>query len=154
GAAGGVMAKELSTAGVSAVVLEQRPYLHERDFKHDEVGTINRNALTNDPQRQPNPFPKLESEKAEPRPGLQYGRMGGGGTAPFRANLWRFHEIDFMEPSHWGAISGTGFEDWPITYADMEPYYTKAEDDLGVSGLAGASPFDPPRSKPYPLPPL
>ena len=51
-------------------------------------------------------------------------------------------------------IAGTGFADWPITYADLEPYYTKVEWEVGVSGLAGASPFDPPRTKPYPMPPL
>ena len=65
----------------------------------------------------------------------------------FTANFWRFHEIDFIEASKKGTIAGTGFADWPITYADLEPYYTKAEWDLGVSGLAGASPFDPPRSQ-------
>ena len=65
-----------------------------------------------------------------------------------------FHEIDFIERSVLGAIPGTGFVDWPITYADLEPYYTKVEWEVGVSGLAGASPFDPPRSKPYPMPPL
>src|SRR5262249_17050640 len=53
-----------------------------------------------------------------------------------------------------GPIAGPGFADWPITYADLEPYYTKVEWDIGVSGLAGAHPFDPPRSKPYPMPPL
>ena len=53
-----------------------------------------------------------------------------------------------------GAIPGTGFADWPITYAELEPYYTKVEWEIGVSGLAGASPFDPPRTKPYPMPPL
>ena len=37
-------------------------------------------------------------------------------------------------------IPGTGFADWPITYADLEPYYTKVEWEIGVSGLAGASP--------------
>jgi len=46
------------------------------------------------------------------------------------------------------------FADWPLTYADLEPYYTKVEWEVGVSGLAGASPFDPYRSKPYPLPPM
>src|SRR5256884_3856689 len=44
--------------------------------------------------------------------------------------------------------------DWPITYQELEPYYTKVEWEIGVSGLAGASPFDPPRTRPYPLPPL
>ena len=154
GAAGGVMAKELSTAGFRVVVLEQGPYLKERDFKHDEFGTVIRNALTNDPKRQPNTFRKTAADNAQVRPAVTYGRMVGGGTAHFTANYWRFHEIDFVERSRWGAIAGTGFEDWPIRYADMEPYYTKAEEELGVSGLAGASPFDPPRSKPYPLPPL
>lgn len=37
GAAGGVMAKELSTAGLRVVVLEQGPYLREADFQHDEI---------------------------------------------------------------------------------------------------------------------
>src|SRR5262249_17404072 len=75
-------------------------------------------------------------------------------TVHFTANYWRLHENDFIERSKWGPIAGTGFSDWPITYADLEPYYTKAEWDLGISGLARASPFDPPRSKPYPLPPM
>jgi choline dehydrogenase-like flavoprotein len=72
----------------------------------------------------------------------------------FTANLWRFHEIDFIERSKVGAVPGAKLADWPITYADLEPYYTKVEWDMGVSGLADASPFDPPRSKPYPMPPL
>ena len=53
-----------------------------------------------------------------------------------------------------GAIAGTGFADWPITYHELEPYYTKVDWEVGVSGLASSSPFDPPRSKPYPMPPL
>jgi choline dehydrogenase-like flavoprotein len=80
--------------------------------------------------------------------------MVGGRTVHFTVNYWRFHEVDFVQRSRWGSISGTGFEDWPIRYADLESYYTKAEEDLGVSGLAGANPFDSWRSKPYPLPPL
>ena len=49
-----------------------------------------------------------------------------------------------------GAVARPTLVDWPINYADLEPYYTKVEWEVGVSGLAGASPFDPPRSKPYP----
>ena len=55
----------------------------------------------------------------------------------FTANYWRFHEIDFNERSALGPISGTGFADWPITYDELEPYYTKVEWEIGVSGLAG-----------------
>ena len=152
GAAGGIIAKELSTAGFRVVVLEQGPYMKEEDFEHDELKYMQLRAISNDYKRQPNTFRKTEKEKAKLQPAIIYGRQVGGGTVHFTANFWRFHEIDFVERSKWGPIAGTGFADWPITYAELEPYYTKAEWDLGVSGVAG--PFDPPRSKPYPLPPL
>ena len=48
GAAGGVVAKELATAGFRVVVLEQGPWLRERDFQHDELWSSQRHALTND----------------------------------------------------------------------------------------------------------
>jgi choline dehydrogenase-like flavoprotein len=163
GAAGAVVAKELSTAGFQVVVLEQGPYFKNADFRrHDELKIsvnwdkppIGQEVLTNNHDLQPNTFRKTEKEKAVLARTVQYGKGVGGGTVHFTANYWRFHEIDFRERSHWGPITGTGFSDWPISYADLEPFYTKAEWEIGVSGLAGANPFDPPRSKPYPLPPL
>ncbi|HZR31466.1 MAG TPA: GMC family oxidoreductase [Terriglobales bacterium] len=162
GAAGGVVAKELSVAGFQVVVLEQGPYFRRKDFQHDELKTrnnwqqpyIGQEVLTNNHERQPNTFRKTAKDKAVIAPTVEYGQGVGGGTVHFTANYWRFHEIDFMERSRWGPIAGTGFSDWPITYAELEPYYSKAEWDIGVSGLAGANPFDAPRSKPYPLPPL
>jgi len=154
GSAGGVLAKELSTAGFHVVVLEQGPYLREDDFKHNEFQTIFQNALTNDWKRQPNTFRSSEDEKAKVQPSILYGRVVGGGSVHFTANYWRFHEIDFIERSRRGDISGAALADWPITYADLEPYYTRVEWEIGVSGQAGVSPFDPPRSKPYPMPPL
>jgi len=154
GAAGGIMAKELSTAGFSVVVLEQGPYLRERDFHHDEFGVTFQSALTNDPKRQPSTARKTEAEKAHGDQAVIYGRQVGGGSVHFTGNYWRFHESDFKERSLWGAVPGASLADWPITYSDLEPYYTKAEYEIGVSGLAGSNPFDPPRSKPYPLPPM
>jgi choline dehydrogenase-like flavoprotein len=154
GAAGGILAKELSTNGFRVVVLEQGPYLTEADFSHNEVEVIAQDKLTNHPKLQPNTFRKTPDEKAKPQRALVYGRCVGGTSVHFTANFWRFHEIDFIERSKIGPIPGTTFADWPITYADLEPYYTKVEWEIGVSGLAGASPFDPPRSKPYPMPPL
>jgi choline dehydrogenase-like flavoprotein len=85
-------------------------------------------------------------------PPLFYARGVGGSSVHFTANFWRFHEIDFIERSRLGPIAGTGLADWPITYADLEPYYTKVDWEIGVSGAPG--PFDPPRSRPYPVPPL
>src|SRR5215472_16804795 len=154
GAAGGVLAKELSTNGFRVVVLEQGPYLTEADFTHNEVEVQQHHQLTNHPELQPTTFRKTPQEKAKRQEALVYGRMVGGSSVHFTANYWRFHEIDFIERSKVGQVPGAALADWPITYADLEPYYTKAESELGVSGLAGASPFDPPRSKPYPMPPL
>jgi len=154
GAAGGIMAKELSTNGFRVVVLEQGPYLTESDFVHDEVRVIGEDLLTNKPRLQPTSFRKTPNEKAKPQRALVYGRLVGGTSVHFTANFWRFHEIDFVERSKIGPVPGADLRDWPITYADLEPYYTKVEWEIGVSGLAGASPFDPPRSKPYPMPPL
>ncbi|HXM96045.1 MAG TPA: NAD(P)-binding protein [Candidatus Dormibacteraeota bacterium] len=154
GAAGGVFAKELSTNGFRVVVLEQGPYLKESDFVHDEVKVLQENLFTNHPELQPSTFRKTPEEKAKSQRVVTYGRCVGGRSVHFTANYWRFHEIDFVERSKVGAIPGTGFTDWPITYADLEPYYTKVEWEIGVSGLAGSSPFDPPRLKPYPMPPL
>ena len=48
GAAGGVVARELSRAGLRVVVLEQGPYLTEADFTHDELAVTQGSALTND----------------------------------------------------------------------------------------------------------
>ncbi len=152
GAAGGILAKELSTAGFRIVVLEQGPFLRESDFKHDEYGHQQQRAVFNDYRRQPTTFRTTEKEEAKIQPAIIYGRLVGGGSVVYAANYWRFREIDFIERSKWGPIAGTGFADWPITYAELEPYYTKAEQELGISGAPG--PFDAPRSKPYPLPPL
>jgi choline dehydrogenase-like flavoprotein len=154
GAAGGVLAKELSANGFRVVVLEQGPYLTEADFTHNEIEVVNQNKLTNHPELQPTTFRKTPQDQAKPHRAFVYGRMVGGSSVHFTANYWRFHEIDFIERSKVGAIPGTGFSDWPIIYSDLEPYYTKVEWEIGVSGLAGASPFDPLRSKPYPMPPL
>jgi choline dehydrogenase-like flavoprotein len=154
GAAGGVMAKELSTAGFRVVVLEQGPYLTEKDYRHDEIRYTYQAGLTNDTKVQPITYRKNESEPAKLAKAIMYGRQVGGGSVHFTANYWRFHESDFEERTQFGDVPGSGLADWPIKYADLEPYYTKAEYDLGISGLGGANPFEGPRSKPYPLPPM
>lgn len=157
GAAGGVMARELSQAGFSVVVLEQGPRFGPGDFEHDELKYSFLSGITNSPEISPQTFRDDPSRIAErPRRGnsVVYARMVGGSSNHFTANYWRFHEIDFHERSVLGSIAGTGFADWPITYRELEPYYTKVEWEVGVSGLAYASPFDPPRTKAYPMPPL
>ncbi|HEV8123569.1 MAG TPA: GMC family oxidoreductase [Gemmatimonadales bacterium] len=154
GAAGGVMARELAQAGFQVLVLEQGPRLGTADFQHDEYAVSYLSALTNNYKQQPTTLRRTATQKASIAPAVGYGRCVGGGTVHFTGNYWRFHEIDFVERSRKGAVPGADLDDWPISYADLEPYYTRVEWEIGVSGLAGSSPFDPPRSKPYPLPPL
>ena len=157
GAAGGVIARELSQAGLTVLVFEQSPRLSPADFEHDELKYWFLSGITSGPTLSPQTFRKVPSDTAKlprgPNP-LMYARLVGGSSNHYTANFWRFHEIDFHERSVYGAIAGTAFADWPISYRELEPYYTKVEWEVGVSGLANASPFDPPRSKPYPMPPM
>jgi choline dehydrogenase-like flavoprotein len=152
GAAGGVLAKELSSNGFKVVVLEQGPFLTEKDFGHDEYRNFQLGELVNHGQKQS--FRKTEQDEAKPAYALMYGRLVGGGSVHFTANFWRFHEIDFNEVSKKGSLPGTGMADWPITYNDLEPYYTKVDWEIGASGADGANPFEPHHSKPYPVPPM
>lgn len=152
GAAGGIIAKELATAGYSVVVLEQGPRLTEAQFDHDEFGTFMQSRNANNPATQPHTFRATPQTRAQKAWALIYGRLVGGSNAHFTGNFWQLRPIDFNEASVHGAVPGTGQVDWPITYDELEPYYTKAEWELGVSGEPG--PFDPARSRPYPMPPL
>jgi choline dehydrogenase-like flavoprotein len=152
GAAGGILAKELSSRGFSVVVLEQGPHLGPAEFQHDEFKHFFQAAYTNRIETQPQTFKGGPDGEPRLQMAVLYHRLVGGGSMCFTANYRRFWPLDFKERSRIGPIAGTGFADWPIGYDDLEPYYTKAEWELGVSGEPG--PFDPPRSRPYPQPPL
>jgi choline dehydrogenase-like flavoprotein len=159
GAGGAVMAKELAVAGFSVVVLEQGPwgdYGHEQDFNKDELN--NRypdptDALMSDPNKQRNTFRRNASEKATPGRHT-YGCVVGGGTVTYGGSSWRHLPWEFNEASQFGTIEGTGVADWPVSYEELEPYYTKAEWEIGISGERVNTPLMAPMSKPYPVPPL
>jgi len=158
GASGGILARELSTAGFDVVVLEQGPYRTAKDFSHDEIDVMLRNDMMEHPSwKDPQTFRATATEIAEVTrdgvtPPALYARGVGGSSVHFTANYWRFRPVDFNERSLLGPISGTGFADWPISYEELEPYYTRVDWEIGVSGAPG--PFDAPRSRPYPVPPL
>jgi len=65
----------------------------------------------------------------------------------------RFEEFDFRMGSLLGDVPGASFVDWPLDYAELEPFYAATERLIGVAGEAGANPFAAPRSGPYPMPP-
>jgi choline dehydrogenase-like flavoprotein len=160
GAAGGIMAKQLSTAGFSVVVLEQGGWgKYGRDHEYNKDEWINRNLpledrLLSDPSRQRNTFRRNDKEKAAPGT-HSYGCVVGGGTVTYGGSSWRHLPYEFKEASYDQTIpSGTGMADWPITYEELEPYYTQAEWEMGISGLRVNSPFVAPMSKEYPVPPV
>lgn len=156
GAAGGVIARELSRAGHSVVVLEQGPRLAPHEFRHDEWAYIFDDELDWGPrQGHPQTFRKTENDVARIVDGwgpAAYARVVGGSHSHFSGNYWRLRPVDFTERSLLGPISGSTFSDWPISYEELEPYYTLVDWEVGVSGAPGS--FEPPRSKGYPLPPM
>lgn len=155
GAAGGIIAKELSTAGFDVVVFEQGPYRKTEDFGHDELEVIvQENLMGGGSGKNRQTFRQFEDEVAVEPASIPawYAQTVGGASVHFTANFWRFRELDFKERSLLGPISGTTFADWPISYEELEPYYTKVDWEIGVSGAPG--PFDSFRSKPFPMPPM
>jgi choline dehydrogenase-like flavoprotein len=155
GSAGGIIAKELSTNGFSVVVLEQGPYRAAADFRHDELAVAYLEELSgggNSTNQQT--FRDDESKTAEVLDAAPayYAQTVGGSSVHFTGNFWRLREIDFNERSALGPISGTGFADWPISYADVEPYYARVDWEIGISGAPG--PDDSFRSRPFPMPPF
>ena len=99
-------------------------------------------------------------------PMRQYGTFNpgqglGGAGIHWTAQLWRFYPQDFRLRSsiieRYGEEKlpeGNTIQDWPVSYDELEPYYTQFEWDIGASGDADANPLGPPRSRPYPNPPL
>ncbi len=90
----------------------------------------------------------LDTAGGEFAPGVHY--WVGGNTKVFGAALPRLRLDDFGAIQHAGGVSPA----WPIAYDDLEPYYARAERLYAAHGVAGADPTDPPRSEPFPFPPM
>jgi len=159
GAGGGVVAKELATAGLRVVLFDRGQYFAASDFGHDELADSqepwNRKGLRFGPGpkevRTYRPDPDKPARIVTPRD-WEFSALAacvGGGTLSYQALAWRFHPGTFRLRSLCGAIPKSTVEDYPLTYEELEPYYTKAEYELGVCG----EPYGPPRSKPFPMPP-
>ena len=108
GAAGGIIAKELATAGLSVVVLEQGPRLTEKQFDHDEFATFMQGRWSNHPSTQPQSFRTSASANAETALAAIYGRLVGGSNAHFTGNFWRMRPLDFNEASVLGGATRHG----------------------------------------------
>lgn len=78
----------------------------------------------------------------------------GGGTRLWQGMAWRFLPEDFRMRTTYGNPDGASLVDWPVDYDEMEPFYTRAEHELGVAGTEGGLTSRTPRSSGYPMPPM
>jgi choline dehydrogenase-like flavoprotein len=162
GAGGGVVACQLAEAGLSVVLFERGRWHSASDERKDDLVNQRSFALGvgygPDEKKNPRVFVDLDGREhiVYPNDHRYSPNAGcvGGGTACYGAQAWRFMPQDFQMRSTYGAIEGSTLEDWPLTYDDVEPYYEKAEHEIGVSGDVGPNIFQGPRRKPLPMPPM
>ena len=161
GAGGGVVARQLAAAGLSVVLLERGKWYSAADCRKDDLRNQRTTVLGNafGPDEERNPRVLVDERGARtvyPSDGAYSNNAAcvGGGTFSYGAQAWRYMEKDFRMRSTYGAVAGSTLEDWPIAYNDLEPYYERAEWEIGVSGDDTPNIFKAPRRKPLPMPPL
>lgn len=141
GAGGGTMARALAPTGKRILILEKGGFVpREMDNFDPHVNWVEKRYTPNDTwYHQEKPF----------RPSHPHYYVGGN-TKFYGSALFRLRAKDFEEVEHYDGISPA----WPISYADLEPYYAIGEKWYYVHGKDGADPTEPERSSPYPYPPL
>ena len=141
GVGGGCIAHVLAPTGARIVILERGRRMPREDRNWDPEAVYADAAYKSDERW-------TDGSGRSFRPGQFY--YVGGHTKVFGATMFRFRREDFCAMEHAGGLSPA----WPIEYDTLEPYYARAERLFGVHGEAGADPTEPPRSGPYPHPPL
>jgi choline dehydrogenase-like flavoprotein len=162
GAGGGIVAKELATAGLSVVVFERGKWYTAHDCRKDDLRNQRTTLLGNafGPDDDGNPRVLIDGKgnarQMLPSEGGYQNNAAcvGGGTLSYGAQAWRYMPQDFRMRSTYGAPEGSSLEDWPISYDELEPFYEKAEYEIGISGDYSGTPFKGPRKRDLPMPPL
>jgi len=139
GAGGGTLARQLAPSGKKILLLERGDWLprEPENWLAEDVFSDNR-YVSEDTW--------YDSEGKPFQPQIHY--FVGGATKLYGAALYRLREKDFGELRHYDGVSPA----WPISYDELEPYYTKAEELYEVHGARGEDPTEPPASAPYPFP--
>ena len=136
GAGGGTLFHALAPTGKRVLLLERGDYV-PREKDNWSTKAVNLEGKYNTRERW------RDRDGRELHPHTNY--FVGGNTKFYGAALFRLRREDFGEVKHWGGVSPA----WPISYEDLEPYYTRAEHLYQVRGERGVDPTDPPASAPY-----
>jgi gluconate 2-dehydrogenase alpha chain len=164
GGVGGILAKQLGSAGLRVVAFERGPALEWADYApRDSIRFTVRTDHLEWVRHDPTTFRSRPDQRATPRSGTSPATALGGARLHWTGQASRFFPGDFAVYTN-EVVGGvaeragadlTGYDvvDWPVRYEDLDPYYERFEWEMGVSGRAGVSPFEGPR-RDYPLPPL
>jgi len=143
GAGGGTLALHLAQAGKSILILERGPFMPQEKLNWDTSAVFLDNRYHTKEVWQDKDGKPLHPQQSY---------FVGGQTKVYGAAMFRMRAEDFGVIRHQGGISPA----WPISYSELEPYYTRAEELFHVHGDLGEAPpiaggygssFDP--SEPY-----
>ena len=137
GAGGGTLAHELVEKGVKVVLLEAGAFLTNSDYVNNEWEAFNQMAwldprTTSGSWRIARDFPNLPAWIV---------KAVGGTTTHWSGATPRFKKHEFAARSTYGRIDGASLLDWPLTLADLEPYYDRAERKMGSTHVHGRPPL-------------
>jgi choline dehydrogenase-like flavoprotein len=139
GAGGGTLARRLAPSGKRILLLERGDYVpREKDNWSPRLVNLEAKYQTKEVWH--------DRDGQELHPHTNYNV--GGNTKFYGAALFRLRKEDFGEIKHHGGVSPA----WPISYDELEPYYTEAERLYHVRGQRGEDPTEPPTNAPYPHP--
>jgi choline dehydrogenase-like flavoprotein len=164
GAGGGPVAHLCAKNGLKVLVLEAGPNHYDflddpnqqpvPEHSNDELKNQIRLFIDPDERMDPRSWRTSPTEATTITDVNGLPKHVGGGMVHADVKMPRYEVQDFqMATLLAGKVQGANFADWPITYADLEPFYAFAEKEIGVQGLLGANPFESPRSGDFPMPP-
>ncbi len=133
GAGGGTLANELCQKGISVVLLEAGKHETAADYQNNEWDSFGQlswldKRTTSGSWRVSRDFAGLPAWIC---------KTVGGSTAHWAGASLRIQDHEFRAKSHYGDVAGANLLDWPITLKELEPYYDKAEDKMGVTRTNG-----------------
>ncbi len=133
GAGGGTLGTDLALAGIDTVILEAGARVEMEDFVNDEWASFSQLAWLDERTTSGN------WRVAKDFAGLPAWivKAVGGSTTHWAGASLRFQDHEFRVKTHYGDLAGANLLDWPITLAEMEPWYAKAEDRMGVTRTNG-----------------